>query len=190
MSEKGSLLSPRFEGALRYAAQLHAGHLRKGPNIPYIAHLLAVAALVLEDGGDEEQAIAALLHDAVEDRGGLETLDEIRARFGDEVAEIVLACSDAFEQPKPPWRARKEHHLERLRDASPAVRRVTLADKVHNARSMLRDLRREGESVWARFKGGRDGTLWYLREVLTVLGEDGGYLADELASLIEQIEAL
>jgi len=147
MNKPSPSLSNRFEDALRYAYTLHARQTRKGSNIPYIAHLLGVTALVLEDGGSEDEAIAALLHDAVEDQGGMKTLMEIRRRYGDLVAEIVEGCTDAIASPKPPWRQRKERYIEHLRHASPAVRRVSLSDKLHNARSILEDLRKDGSDT-------------------------------------------
>jgi (p)ppGpp synthase/HD superfamily hydrolase len=127
-------LGPRFDEALAYAADAHAGQVRKGTSIPFVAHLLAVTALVLEDDGDEDHAIAALLHDAPEDAGGRDRLDDIRRRFGDRVADIVEACSDTFEVPKPAWRPRKERYLTHLETAPDDVLRVSLADKVHNLR--------------------------------------------------------
>ena len=137
---------------------------------PYLAHLLAVAAIVMEHGGNEDEAIAALLHDAVEDQGGLPTLEEIRRRFGPAVAEIVEGCSDAVVTPKPPWRQRKEAYIARLRNASASVRLVSAADKLHNARSHPRaSIVASGESLWANFRGGRDGTLWYYRTVVETL---------------------
>jgi len=165
------LLTHRFEAALIYALRLHADQTRKGSATPYFAHLMSVAALVLEDGGDEDEAIAALLHDAIEDQGGAEVRAEIRRRFGERVAAIVDGCTDAETIPKPPWRARKERYLASLADASPAVIRVEAADKLHNARSILRDYRRLGESLWSRFSGGREGTLWYYREMTRILQE-------------------
>lgn len=164
-------LTPRFEQALVYAHQLHARQTRKGNTVPYIAHLLGVCALVLEDGGDEDEAIAALLHDAVEDQGGRATLREIETRFGVRVASIVESCSDAFTVPKPPWRARKEEYLAHLPQHSPAAVRVSLADKLHNARAILRDLRTLGPQVWARFNGGRDGTLWYYASLVEIFSQ-------------------
>jgi (p)ppGpp synthase/HD superfamily hydrolase len=133
---QGTQLSNRFQEALLYAAKLHARQRRKRSNIPYLAHLLAVTALVLEDGGDEDEAIAALLHDAVEDQGGLKTLKEIDQKFGARVAHIVLEVSDSTEDPKPAWRERKEQYLASLSSASPSAIRVSLADKVHNARTI------------------------------------------------------
>lgn len=185
------LLTQRFRDALDYALELHGDQQRKGSDTPYAAHLLAVASLVLEDGGDEEQAIAALLHDAPEDQGGLETLSAIRSRFGDQVADIVHGCTDTYENPKPPWRQRKETYLEHLGSASSEIRRVSLADKLHNARSILTDLLRSGEAVWERFNGGKDGTLWYYRSLLQVFrSRSDSPLVTELGWVLQRIESL
>jgi hypothetical protein len=148
-----------------------------------------VCSLVIDAGGTEDQAIAALLHDAPEDQGGLALLAEIEQRFGASVAEIVEACSDTFDDPKPPWRPRKEAYIARLEEESPYVLLVSLADKVHNARSILADLRTDGEALWDRFSGGRDGTLWYYRRLaevlLRLLPENA--LAQELDRIVGQI---
>ena len=144
-------LSPRLHEALSYAATLHADQQRKASGEPYLAHLLAVAALVMEYGGNEEETIAALLHDAVEDQGGMATLAEIRRRFGPAVAEIVEGCSDTAVAPKPPWRQRKEAYIARLRTRPASVRLVSAADKLHNARSILREYRRQGDVGVAPF---------------------------------------
>ncbi len=174
-----------------YAAQLHAGQVRKGSGTPYIAHLLAVTSLVLEHDGDEDEATAALLHDAAEDQGGEATLAEIRRRFGPAVAEIVEGCSDTMATPKPSWRARKEAFLARLPHASPSVRLVSTADKLHNARTILADLRMMGDAVWDRFQGGREGTLWYHRSLVEILRVDGSNpLAEELDRVVSEIERL
>jgi (p)ppGpp synthase/HD superfamily hydrolase len=184
-----SLLSPRFEEALVYAARLHSRQRRKGTAIPYVSHLLGVASLVLENGGDEDGAIAALLHDAVEDQGGRPTLEEIRRRFGDRVAFIVEGCTDTDTVPKPPWRQRKEAYVSHVRHAPAEVRRVSAADKLHNARTILADLRRNGDEVWARFTADRDGVLWYYRSLATVFLEtDVGFLAEELDRVVKEIE--
>ena len=184
-------LTQRFKEALDYALELHGDQQRKGSDTPYAAHLLAVASLVLEDGGDEEQAIAALLHDAPEDQGGLETLKAIRLRFGERVADIVQGCTDTLENPKPAWRERKELYLEHLRTASHEVQRVSLADKLHNARSILTDLLRSGEDVWMRFNGGKDGTLWYYRSLLQVFRSmSDSPLVTELGWVLQRIESL
>src|ERR1051325_12202408 len=129
-------LTSRFEDALSFAARLHSGQLRKGTAIPYVSHLLAVASVALEHGADEDEAIAALLHDAVEDQGGAPTREEIRRRFGDRVVEIVDGCTDAETVPKPPWRERKERYIAHVAEASPSVRLVSASDKLHNARSI------------------------------------------------------
>ena len=182
-------LTERYEEALKYAFQLHRRQVRKGSGIPYVSHLLAVSALVMQDGGDEDQAIAGLLHDAVEDQGGQKTLDEIQRKFGERVAEIVLGCSDTLESPKPPWRERKEKYLAHLESASVEVRRVSQADKLHNASSILQDLHREGTGVWGRFKGGKEGTLWYFDELLRIFRKvQPSPLVAELDLLVEEIK--
>lgn len=161
-------MSRRFQEAFIYSCQLHANQRRKGSDIPYISHLLAVAALVMEDGADEDQVIAALLHDAVEDQGGKKTLEEIHRRFGDRVARIVEGCSDSFGYPKLPWKERKEKYIQHLTTAETDIARVSLADKVHNARSLLLDLSEETEFDWSKFNGGKKGTLWYYRTLVGV----------------------
>jgi (p)ppGpp synthase/HD superfamily hydrolase len=163
------LLSSRFEDTLIFATRLHANQSRKGNEVPYIAHLLAVAAMVLENGGNEDEAIAALLHDAIEDQGGAATREELRRRFGDAVTAIVEGCTDTETNPKPEWRQRKEAYLRRLPTESPSVLLVSAADKLHNARTILNDYRLIGEKVWSRFTGGKDGTLWYYRAVVETL---------------------
>jgi len=159
-------LGPRFLRAFLFAAEKHAGQRRKASTVPYIAHLMGVASLVLEAGGDEDLAIAALLHDVVEDCGGAPMLKEVRRRFGKRVANIVDGCTDADTYPKPPWRERKENYLRHLRKADLDTRLVSAADKLHNVCSILTDYWDVGESIWARFNGGRDGTLWYYRVLL------------------------
>ncbi|MEW5868980.1 MAG: HD domain-containing protein [Chloroflexota bacterium] len=183
-------LTDRFGQALQYAFELHREQRRKGSDTPYMAHLLGVASLVLEDGGDEDSAIAALFHDAVEDQGGLETLEKIRKRFGERVAEIVDSCTDSYEIPKPPWRGRKERYLAHLRQASADARRVALADKLYNARSILYDLERIGDDVWGRFRGGKEGTLWYYQSLVESFRDDASVLAGELTDVVERIMLL
>jgi len=186
-----ALLGERFIEALAYAAELHKDQVRKGSGVPYVAHLLGVAAIALEHGADEDEAIAALLHDAIEDQGGAATREAIRARFGERVTEIVDGCTDADVIPKPPWRERKEGHLRHLRVASPSVRLVSAADKLHNALAILRDYRTRGEPLWERFRGGKEGTLWYYRELVAVFDELGpASLAVELRRTVEEIERL
>jgi (p)ppGpp synthase/HD superfamily hydrolase len=159
-------LGSRFRKAFLFAADKHAPQARKCSTIPYIAHLIGVASLVLEAGGDEDLAIAALLHDVVEDCGGKPMLKEVERRFGKRVAKIVDGCTDTYIDPKPPWRERKEGYLRHLKTADAATRLVSAADKLNNVRSILSDYREIGESVWLRFNGGREGTLWYYRALL------------------------
>ena len=184
-------ISDRFERAVVHGVRLHAHQARKGAaEEPYVAHLFAVAALVMEHGGDEDEAIAGLLHDAVEDQGGAPRLAEIREAFGARVAAIVEGCSDAIDAPAASWRARKEAHVAHLRDHADASTRLVVAcDKLHNARSLLREHAREGESIWARFRGGRDGTLWYYRAMDAVFLELGpAVVGRELAAVIRSLE--
>jgi GTP pyrophosphokinase len=156
---------PRFEEAVLYAIRAHARQARKGGTIPYLAHLFAVAAHVMEDGGTEDETIAALLHDAGEDQGGEPRMTDIKARFGSNIEAIVRGCSDTLETPKPDWKPRKEGYLAHLRDATDAVRRVGLADKVHNAESMVDDYGVAGEALWKRFRAGREEQAWYFRSL-------------------------
>lgn len=189
-------LTERFDRALLYARHVHDGQIRKGTTIPYVAHLLAVAATVLEYGGSEDMAIAALLHDAVEDQGGERRLLDIRNRFGPRVADIVQSCSDSFVnsaagQNKEDWHTRKTRYIEHLNAADPDTLLVSLADKIHNARSILRDLRRPdiGTSVWARFKSSRQDTLWYYRALAKAFQRlKPGQLSDELAEIVDALE--
>ncbi len=184
-------LSERFRDALSYAAALHADQQRKASGEPYLTHLLAVSAIVLEYGGSEDEAIAALLHDAVEDQGGAATALEIRRRFGPAVAAIVEGCTDTAETPKPPWQARKEAFIASLRTAPHSVRLVSAADKLHNARSIVREYRRQGDSLWSHFRGGRDGTLWYYRAIVETLRQAGDHpLIDELERTVAELDRL
>jgi (p)ppGpp synthase/HD superfamily hydrolase len=186
------ILSPRFEQALTYAAVIHSGQTRKGSKVPYIAHLLAVASLALEYGANEDEAIAALLHDAAEDAGGEGRLADIRARFGSAVADIVDGCTDTYETPKPPWRKRKEAYIAHLAHASHGALLVSCSDKLHNARSIVADLREHGPTTWAKFKGGRDGSLWYYRTMVEVFNKTDlpQGLVEELRLTVETIEKL
>ena len=184
-------LTSKFEQALVYSTVVHAAQSRKGTAIPYIAHLLAVTSIVLEHGGTETEAIAALLHDAVEDAGGRGRLENISARFGNDVAEIVEACSDAETQPKPPWRERKVAYINRISKKSAAARLVSAADKLHNARAILADYRVLGEDLWVRFAGKKDGTLWYYRSLVTAFRAAGDSpLIQELDRVVTQLEHL
>ena len=179
---------PRFESALMFACCRHYGQIRKGNGSPYITHPLGVAALVGEYGGDEDQAIAALLHDLLEDCGV--KLEEISSRFGERVASIVSWCTDTTEQPKPPWQQRKEAYLARLPGAPPDARLVVAADKLQNAESIVHDLGRGsvGARVWSRFRADRDQQLWYFRTVTEVLGEGWDHeLLDELRHVVSRM---
>lgn len=181
----------KFEDALVYAARLHRDQTRKGSGVPYVTHLLAVAAIVGENDGTEEEVVAALLHDAPEDMGGRERLEDIRRRFGDEVAEIVAGCTDAYEDPKPAWRPRKEAYVAHVATASSSVRLVSAADKLHNARSILADLRSLGEELWDRFTGGKEGTLWYYRALTETYKRAGtNVVVEELDRVVREIEVL
>lgn len=165
------MLTSRFDQAAQFAIDLHRAQTRKGTAIPYVTHLFAVCSLVLEDGGSEDEAIAALLHDGPEDQGGVAILDQIRARFGDEVATMVAGLSDAMPaagEEKAPWRERKEAYLWHLSEAPASVLKVSLADKLHNARSILVDLGADGEAVWDRFHAGRADQAWYYGALLRV----------------------
>jgi len=185
------ILSQRFEDALIYAAKLHAQQVRKGSMVPYISHLMAVAGIVLEYGGNEDEAIAALLHDSIEDQGGDIVRQEIRRRFGERVAETVDGCTDTDVQPKPPWRERKEAYIAHIRDALSSVRLVSVADKLHNAQTILKDYRSVGDAIWERFKGGKEGTLWYYRSLVTEFRATGpSPLVDELDRVVKEIERL
>jgi len=180
------ILSQRFEDALVYSARLHAKQIRKGTTIPYVSHLLGVAGIVLEHGGNEVETIAALLHDAVEDQGGADTREEIRRRFGDAVVSIVDGCTDAEVIPKPPWKERKEQYIARLSHASPSILLVSAADKLHNARAILGDYRALGENLWDRFNGGKEGTLWYYKSLVDAFKQAAAGTA--LAPLIGELE--
>jgi len=184
-------LSDRFQAAVNLAFELHQNQLRKGSQVPYFSHLMGVSTLVLENGGTENEAIAALLHDAVEDQGGLPTLERIKAEFGDEVADIVDGCTDAYTQPKTDWKERKINYLERLKTASDSVVLVSLSDKVHNSRSILRDLQKEGDTIWDWFKGKKSGTLWYYQSLANIFDESSySFLKQELRQLVEELITL
>ncbi|MEG4855897.1 HD domain-containing protein [Microcoleus sp. K1-B6] len=175
------ILSNRFSEALTYAAELHATQVRKGSGVPYIAHLLGTASIALEYGANEDEAIAALLHDAIEDQGGATTREAIRRRFGDTVTAIVDGCTDSDETPKPPWRQRKQAYIDRISTASGSVRLVSAADKLYNVRSILKDSRQLGDVVWERFKGGKEGSLWYYRSLVEAFRQA------ELTPIVEEL---
>jgi GTP pyrophosphokinase len=184
-------LTSRFEQALLFATRKHSTQIRKGASTPYISHLLSVTALVLEAGGNEDLAIAALLHDVVEDCGGAPMLKEVRRRFGKRVADVVEACSDTDITPKPPWRDRKEQYILHLRTADAGIRLVSIADKLHNARSILSDYRVFGEPIWQRFQGKREGTLWYYRALLDEFQRKyPNSLVNELERVVTELEAV
>lgn len=183
-------LGERFEEALAWTSSLHRRQARKRPAVPYVAHLLAVCSLVIEAGGDEDEAIAALLHDAVEDQGGAPLLAEIRSRYGDRVAEIVDGCTDAYESPKPAWRQRKQDFIASLDQASDSVLLVVAADKLHNAQSTIESLQAEGLAVWERFRG-RERALWYYRQVAEAIERRGANsLTRRLRKAVDTLETL
>jgi (p)ppGpp synthase/HD superfamily hydrolase len=182
--------SQRFEDALVLAHQLHADQTRKGTMTPYIGHLLAVTAIVIENGGTEDEVIAALLHDAIEDAGGDSVRGLLREHFGENVLEIVEGLTDTDQTPKPPWRKRKEDYIAHLSHAAPSVLLVSLADKIHNAQSILRDVRNEGDSVWKRFTGDKEGSLWYYRSLIEAFRARAQFtpLVDELGYIVAELE--
>lgn len=187
---RGRIFSRRFVEALCYAAKLHARQFRKRTGRPYIGHLLGVTSIVIEYGGDEEMAIAALLHDAVEDQGGMPRLREIRKKFGKRVAHIVDGCTDSYTEPKPPWMERKRAYVASAAKESADVRLVSAADKLANVRETLHDVRTQGGSVFERFAGKKDGTLWYYRELVRVFRRAGNNpLIEELERTVSELEA-
>jgi (p)ppGpp synthase/HD superfamily hydrolase len=193
---KPTVLTDRFDRALLYATHVHGGQVRKGSSTPYVAHLLAVAATVLEYGGDEDLAIAALLHDSVEDQGGKARLEDVRNRFGERVARIVEACSDSLAntakgERKAHWQERKDAYIAHLGTADEDILRVSLADKVHNARAILRDLRKPdvGEKVWTYFSQPKERTIWYYRSLADQFRKRlPGQLSNELGEIVEVLE--
>jgi (p)ppGpp synthase/HD superfamily hydrolase len=185
-------LTSRFDSALTYAAELHRTQLRKGGDIPYLGHLLSVASLVIESGGTETQAIAALLHDAAEDQGGKPTLADIGERFGEDVESIVAECSDTFDDPKPPWRERKQRYIDHLAHASDDSILVSLADKLDNARAILRDYRQHGDELWQRFSV-RDPEqhMWYYESLLAEYRRrNATWMVEELKRVLDELAEL
>ena len=181
--------SDKFTNALSFTATLHNGQLRKGTQIPYISHLLSVSVIVMRNGGDEEQVIAALLHDSVEDQGGITLLSDIESKFGARVAKIVRQCSDSFEKPKPPWDQRKKAYVASIAHKSDDAILISMADKADNAHTILNNYRKIGEKLWELFRGGREGTLWYYRACVDAFGNrSNSDLYQELADLVSQIE--
>jgi hypothetical protein len=168
------VLTKRFDEAVGYALQAHDRQRRKGTEIPYAAHLLGVASLILEAGGTEDEAIAGLLHDVVEDQGGAPRLAEVREKFGDEIAGIVLECSAEDKTDDPGWRVRKKRYLAAIETCSDAALMVSLADKVYNARSIVEDIRLHGLSMLERFSADEpkdQSILWYYRSLVYAYGE-------------------
>jgi (p)ppGpp synthase/HD superfamily hydrolase len=183
------MLTARFDEAFQLAHRLHAAQTRKGTRAPYIGHLMGVASIVLDDGGTEDEAIAALLHDAAEDQGGRARLEEIRAQFGDGVARIVEDCTDSWETPKRPWLERKRQYIEHARRLTPPSLRVSAADKVHNSYAILRDLRNTGDAVWDRFSAAADDVVSYYESLVRAYREaGGGPLVDELDRIVRGIQ--
>jgi (p)ppGpp synthase/HD superfamily hydrolase len=189
-------LTDRFDRALAFASALHRDQTRKGTRVPYFSHLLAVAAIAIEHGAKEDEAIAALLHDAIEDQGeayggAAKLRGVIGERFGEAVLAIVEGCTDSDVIPKPPWKERKQRFVDSLEVAPDSVLLVTGADKLHNARSIVSELFVDGEAVWSRFTGGKDDTLGYYRAVCEVLlRRRPGRLSDELARAVLEMSAL
>jgi (p)ppGpp synthase/HD superfamily hydrolase len=184
-------LSPQFERALIYATRIHGGKLRKKTRVPYIGHILGVTAIALEYGANETEAIAALLHDAVEDCGGAKRQRDIERKFGKGVARIVEGCTDTDQTPKPPWRERKENYIAHLKRASASTRLVSAAHKLHNSRAILHNLRQEGDNLWSRFNGGKEGALWYYRSLVLAFREHGSDpLIKELDRVVTEIEKI
>jgi len=191
--KKSSLKPPalgiRLQRAFQYAAEKHAGQTRKQSGVPYLSHLMAVASLVLEAGGDEDMAIAALLHDVVEDCGGMPRLREIRKHFGRRVAGIVEGCTDSFVEPKPEWLERKKDYLREVKRADRETRLVSASDKLHNVRTILADYRQDGEAIWRRFTGRKEGTLWYYRALSDEYQRrNRNRITHELAVAVEALE--
>jgi (p)ppGpp synthase/HD superfamily hydrolase len=189
ISLKPPKLGPRLQRAFRYAAEKHAGQTRKQTAVPYLSHLMAVASLVLEAGGDEDMAIAALLHDVVEDCGGMPRLREVRRHFGRRVAKIVEGCTDSFGEPKPEWIERKKDYLLEVKHADAETRLVSASDKLHNVRTILADYRRDGEAIWKRFTGKKEGTLWYYRALTDEYQRRGANrITRELEIVVAELE--
>jgi len=191
LSKRLRLYSPRFVRALGYATKLHGRQIRKRTERPYVGHLLGVTSIVIEYGGDEDMAIAALLHDAVEDQGGLPRLHEICRKFGKRVAHIVEGCTDSYAEPKPPWMERKRAYVERLGRENADVRLVSAADKLCNVRETLHDFRLQGDLVFERFAGKKEATLWYYRALVAAFRKAGNHpIVEELDRVVTELESL
>lgn len=185
-------MSRRFVEALEFANEAHGDQARKGTNIPYISHLLIVAGIVLEHGGDEDEAIAALLHDTVEDCGGRTVMEKIRQRFGEKIAGLVDGCTETDIRPKPPWKERKECYIAKIKNSNPSVRLISCADKIHNAQSILYDYRSAGEKVWDRFNSDKKETLWFYRSLVKVYRESGDArpIFNEIERVVNELEKI
>jgi (p)ppGpp synthase/HD superfamily hydrolase len=189
-------LTEHFDRAIQYANRIHASQTRKGTDVPYMTHLLGVASLVLENGAQsEEEVIGALLHDAAEDQGGRPRLEDIREQFGEQVGHIVDSCTDTYENPKPPWRGRKEAYVTHVRELverggdEPALR-VSLADKLHNTRAIIADVRESGDAVFERFNGKKDGTIWYYAALVEAFRGFPNRMVDELEREVAELRRL
>lgn len=196
MPDQPYRLSPRLYDALQLTFKLHGRDARKATRVPVLSHLLSVCALVQFDGGDEDEAIAALLHDALEDKPEEISREQIRRRFGERVLAMVNLCTDTPLNyqggPKPAWLERKKGYLERIRREDPALMRATVADKIDNARAMLAEYRRVGDQLWSKFKAGRAEQVWYFKQAVDAYGQAGfiSPLLDDLRDLVEQLDAL
>ena len=189
-------LTEHFDRAVQYANRIHANQTRKGTDVPYMTHLLGVASLVLENGAQsEEEVIGSLLHDAAEDQGGRPRLEDIREQFGEQVAHIVDACTDSYESPKPPWRPRKEAYVAHVRQRverggdEPALR-VSLADKLHNTRAIIADVRESGDALFERFSGKKDGTIWYYTALVDAFRGFPNRMVGELEREVTELRRL
>jgi (p)ppGpp synthase/HD superfamily hydrolase len=194
---KNRKITPGLHKALQYAFELHGQDARKGTDIPYMTHLLSVCGLVQQDGGSEQEAIAALLHDALEDQAERTSREEIAAKFGEDVLQIIEICTDTPRGytggEKQPWSIRKNNYLQHSRTVNPAeLLRVTVADKVDNARAILWDYQYHGEELWGRFNAGKEQQLWYYRECLKAYRSAGfsGHLLDEFDYLVKQLDKI
>ena len=188
------IIGPKFLEALRFATQIHGGDLRKGTSIPYLSHLLSVCSLVMEDGGDEDEAIAALLHDTLEDHPEEVTKADIEDRFGARVVHLVTQCTDTSPDykggPKAPWHERKTAYVKRIRNEKYPRCRIALADKLHNTRTIVMDYRRLGDAIWARFNANKEDQLWYQRALVDAFREAKApdHILNELDSLVSELE--
>lgn len=198
MSKKNpnALLSPKFALALQFANEIHSTQVRKGVGAPYISHLMAVSALALEYGGNETQAIAALLHDSAEDCGGRPMLETVRVLFGDDVATIVESCTDTFDDPKPAWRPRKEAYLKAMALKPATAKLVACADKLHNLSNTLRDIEIDGAAAWTEKmksspNGAADKQVWYYIGCLKALSTSWTHpILDEFGRAVLRLCAL